>query len=325
VTLAAAKTPLVCVVVLNYNGAQHLVYSLPSLAATDYPNVRLLVVDNASNDGSADMVASLCASAVLIRSERNLGWAGGNNLGIRAALGMGADYIVLANNDIRVAAQWLDVAVQVAERDQSVGVVGFNVIEPLDHSGDVLAVFERAKAAWRACETSSPAYVGGMAMFVRAELFERIGFFDEHFFVYGEENDFQIRARKGGYRMVATNVPVWHYGQGWFGRQRTRAAVLQTRNNIQLLIKHGSGGRLLQSARRHVRSRILTKGSMQAQGEAVEQRLRSSSIAFNIGVLLYGAFWNLGHLRSIVRRRKEDNRRAERSRQLLLQEHAKRL
>ena len=68
--------PLVCVVVLNYNGRDHLGYCLPSLAATDYSHYEIIVVDNASPDGSADMVAALCPGARLIRSKSNRGWSG---------------------------------------------------------------------------------------------------------------------------------------------------------------------------------------------------------------------------------------------------------
>jgi GT2 family glycosyltransferase len=269
------------------------------------------------------MVAALCPNASLHVSERNLGWSGGNNLGIQLALQMGARYVVLANNDIRVDCRWIDVAVQVADQDPRVGVVGFDVIEPIAQSDDALARFETAQASRQTWRESAPLYVGGMAMFVRAELFERLGFIDEHFFAYGEENDFQIRARKAGYRIVAVDVPVWHYGQASFGRVPRRAAVLQTRNNIQLLIKHASVPTLLRAGVRHVRDRLLAKPG-QEPPPAVEQRLRSSSVVFNIAALVYGAAWNLIHLPVILRRRVEDNRRAEQSRRLLSGEPSKR-
>lgn len=302
---------LVCIIVLNYNGSDHLRYCLPSLAATDYPNYQIIVVDNASSDGSADMVAALCPNARLIRSKSNRGWSGGNNLGIGVALESGAQYIALANNDIRVDSRWLKVAVEVAEADPRVGVIGFQVLEPEPGSSDWDAGFENAKGAWAGLELSYPKYVGGMAMFVRAELFARIGLIDEGFFAYCEENDFQIRARKAGYMVVATNVPVWHYGQGSFGKIPLRAAILQTRNNIRLLIKHGSPVDILCAGVAHFYQRILLSRAGQP-ASAVERRLRFSNLIINVAILIVSILWNLWMLPATLRRRWEDNRRAAR-------------
>lgn len=304
-----SEKPLVCIIVLNYNGREHLDYCLPSVAATAYPNYQIIVVDNASPDGSADLVAALCPAAQLIRSRLNRGWSGGNNVGIRAALEVGAQYVVLANNDIRVDPRWVSVAVKVAESDPQVGVIGFQVLEPEPGSADRDAGFERAQASWGGIEFSYPKYVGGMAMFVRAELFEQIGLIDEGFFAYCEENDFQIRARKADYKVVAINVPVWHYGQGSFGKIPARAAILQTRNNIRLLIKHGSLSKLLRSGLTHFSRRILPSQTAQTQS-AVERRLRSSSSIENLAILFQAAIWNVWVLPTTLQRRRDDNRKA---------------
>lgn len=305
--------PVVCIVVLNYNGRDHLKYCLPSIAKTDYPNYRLIVVDNASSDDSVALVNALCPDAWLIKSDSNRGWSGGNNLGIAAAIQVGAKYVVLINNDIRVDPRWLDAAVEVAEQDPRVGVVGFQVFEPESGGDDREASFEQAKVSWKALEISYPKYVGGMAMFVRAEVFEQIGLIDEDFFAYGEENDFQIRARKAGYSIVATNVPVWHYGQGSFGRIPTRAALLQTRNNIRLLIKHGSVQQIIQAGVRHLRLRCLpSKMSRTARVQSpVERRLRPSNFLVNFAILLYAVVYNLLRLPATLRKRYEDNHRAD--------------
>ena len=313
------KAPLACIVVLNYNGRDHLGYCLPSVLQTDYPNYHVIVVDNASTDGSLEMVRTICPTATLITSETNRGWSGGNNLGIQAALQMGVEYIVLANNDIRVDARWLTVAAQVAEEDLRVGVIGFEVLEPQPGSSDRDAGFELAKARWKEVRFSSPVYVGGMAMFLRAQMVERIGLIDERFFAYGEENDLQVRARKAGYRVLAVNVPVWHHGQGTFGEIPLRAAILQTRNNIQLLIKHHSVAQVLESGARHIRARVLRREALRGDSP-VERRLRHSNILVRLCISAYALIWNLLHLGSILWRRREDNRRADIARQLLERE-----
>ncbi len=305
-----AGKPLVYIIVLNFNGCEHLGYCLPSLATTTYPNYQILVVDNASPDGSGEMVAELCPSGQLICNSQNLGWSGGNNVGIRAALEMGAEYVVLANNDIRVDPRWVSEAVIVAESDSQIGVIGFRVLEPEPGSTDRDAGFEHANATWAKIEYSYPKYVGGMAMFVRAELFEQIGLIDEGFFAYGEENDFQIRARKAGYTIVSINVPVWHYGQATFGKTPMRAAVLQTRGNIRLLIKHGTPLELIHAGIAHISSRILSFPTS-LPSSAVEQRLQASNPIINFVILVWGLAWNLWMLPLTLKRRWDDNRRAK--------------
>lgn len=307
--MADSVSPLVAVVVLNYNGQEHLAYCLPSITATRYPNLRILLVDNASTDGSVEAAAALCPGAVVLRSSSNRGWSGGNNLGIAAAIQMGAKYIILANSDIRVDPRWVDVAVTVAEQNPRIGVIGFDVHEPDLGCADRDAGFEQAKLAWHETATSIPLYVGGMAMFVRAQVFKRVGLIDENFFAYGEENDFQIRAQKAGYRVVAVNVPVWHHGQGSFGKMPLHATLLQTQNNIQLLVKHASAKRLAASAVQHVWGRCLA-ANVPLILTPVERRLRSSGPLANLAILGLATLRVIPLLPSILRRRWEDDRQA---------------
>jgi GT2 family glycosyltransferase len=301
--------PFVCVVVLNCNGREHLEYCLRSMTSTDYPNYKVLLVDNASADGSVDFVANEYPQVVVVRSDRNLGWSGGNNLGVRMSIDMDAKYVVLANNDIKVDPAWLRGAVSVAERDERIGIVGFDVFEAGGRF-DNDSAFVAARQAFRSLELLPSGNVGGMSMFIRADLFREIGFIDEGYFVYGEEVDFQIRAERAGYRVAAINVPVWHYGQGFFSKVPARAAMLQTRSNIRLLIKHSSLSTIAHSAVRHFRIRVLGSRSREAARSAVEYRLSPSRSAFvNLGLLLYATAWNLWFLPRTLRRRREDYRR----------------
>jgi GT2 family glycosyltransferase len=301
--------PLVYVIVLNYDGGDHLEYSLPSIAATDYPNYRIVVVDNGSREDPVPRVKELCPAALAIRNASNLGWAGGNNVGIVAALEDGAEYVVLANNDVRVDPRWIRVAVGVAEREPRVGVIGFRVCEPEPGRGSWDAGFENARVSWRTVELSNPRYVGGMAMFVRSELCREIGLMDEGFFAYGEENDFQIRARKAGYAVVAVNVPVWHHGQASFGKTPFRASVLQTRHSIRLLLKHGTVLEVLRRGVRHVLRRVCRCAPIHRNG-GVEERLQPRSLALRIKIVLISVAWNLWVLPGTIRRRRHDDRLA---------------
>jgi glycosyltransferase involved in cell wall biosynthesis len=309
----ATPAPLVCVIVLNYNGIDHLNYCLPSLLATDYANYQVLLVDNASSDASLRMVADKHPRVSIIASRKNLGWSGGNNLGIAKAIESGAKYVILANNDIKVDSRWLREAVATAEMDPRIGIIGFNVFEA-DGRVDNVADFLMARQVWSEVQFLPTGNVGGMAMFVRAAVFGEIGVIDEGYFVYGEENDFQIRAEKAGYRTVSINVPVWHFGQGFFGTVPARAAMLQTRSKIRLLIKHGSVFAAIRGGFRHVFRRLLHSAPL--ADTVVERRLKpSNNLLINLALFLYCVSWNLWFLPNTLLRRRQDNRRAQLARQ----------
>jgi GT2 family glycosyltransferase len=298
--------PLVCVVVLNCNGREHLEYCLPSICATEYEHLRVLVVDNGSSDDSLAVARRFPVD--IAANARNIGWAGGNNVGIRRAIEMGADYLVLANNDIKVDPRWITEAVRLAEVHPDIAVVGFDVHEPIPGSTDTDSGFTAACDAWREPVVTPPTFVGGMAMFARVRTFEELGLIDENFFLYGEENDFQIRVRRAGYQVVAVNVPVWHFGQAFFGKTSLRASLLQTENNIQLLLKHQGVAALPMAAFRHATRRLVAGRSID-RASAVERRLAAGGTA-RAAVLAPLALLRIAlKLPSIVRRKREDNRR----------------
>jgi len=179
--MTGSGAPLVYVNVLNHNGADHLSYCLPSICATEYPRLEVLVVDNASTDGS--LVVASNFPVRMLKSDKNVGWSGGNNLGIREALRAGARYVVLANSDIRVHPRWIAEAVAVAESSPDVAVIGFDVHEPQPEDKDRDAGYSEACRRWASSTTTwSPEYVGGMAMFLRCAVLEQLGLIDEKFF-----------------------------------------------------------------------------------------------------------------------------------------------
>ena len=308
------ERPLTCVIVLNYNGRTHLEYCLPSIAATEYSPLRIIVVDNASTDDSKALVTTRYPQIEWLASDLNRGWSGGNNLGNKHAMGLGAQYVVLANNDIRVDPRWLDVAIQAAEQDPRIGIVGFRIMEP--RAADVDAGFTLAMRDWTYAAPRETNVVDGMAMFVRAAVFEQIGLMDDGFFAYGEDNDFERRARRAGYRIVATQVPIWHRGQGSFGRMPLRAAALQIRNNIRLALKHESPLGVLYQLARHFAKGCLPFVKVDRH-DPVALRLRPFNGIVNFFILLYAVAWNILRLPHTLNCRREDERRIEIARRQL--------
>lgn len=117
--------PLVSVLIVNYNGRDYLNACLSSLMTQDYENYEVLLIDNASADGSADFVASHFPWVKLIKSSKNIGFAGGNNMGIAQGSG---DYFVLLNTDTEVEKSWLSSLVTLADSDKAIGAVGSKIL-----------------------------------------------------------------------------------------------------------------------------------------------------------------------------------------------------
>lgn len=300
----SAVAPLVFVIVLNCNGRKHLEYSLPSICGTEYENLCVLVVDNGSRDDSLEVARRFPVEVVA--NGKNLGWSGGNNVGIRNAMAAGAVYVILANNDIKVDRRWVREAVRLAEVRPEIAVIGFDVHEPLDDS-DRDAGFTDACRVWSEPMVTSPEFVGGMAMFARVRAFEELGLIDENFFVYGEENDFQLRVRRAGGLVAGINVPIWHFGQGFFGRTSFRASLLQTENNIQLLLKHRGLSSLGPAAIRHALKRFTRRPARHAS--SVERRLAAGNVARAAVISVLAVLRIASRLPAILRRKREDDRR----------------
>lgn len=313
-TERCGKPPLVYAVVLNYNGLEHLQYCVPSLLDTQYDNFALVVVDNASTDSSVLWLRENYPAVDIIVSDKNRGWSGGNNLGITYTLERGAEYVFVANNDIRVDPRWARVALTVAREDERIGLIGFRVFG-WGTRGDSEA-FRKASAEWRSIELTETTNIPGCAMFVSRHVFEAIGLFDEGFFAYGEENDFQLRAQRAGFRMVEVNIPVWHYSEGSFGKIPLQAARLAMRAEIRLALKHNSLFRVLR--------KILSMANIACNPiltldleHAPTRRKRPSNPIVN-GVLLIDAIlWNLWRLPSTLERRWIDIDAADRARMWL--------
>lgn len=216
--------PKVACIVLNYDGREVTLQALESLSAMTYPAFDLLVVDNGSTDGSLEAVAERFPEVTQVRTEENLGPAGGANLGIRHALEAGYDYLLILNNDIEVAPDMLTELVARAESDRSAGVVGpkgyyYWDRERLWSAGDRI-VFREAVTRKRGQgeidrgqydRDEEMGYVSGCAQLVKRRVFEEVGLWDPIFHLAFEDADFCLRARRAGWRCwYAHRAKLWH-------------------------------------------------------------------------------------------------------------------
>lgn len=206
---------------LNLNGMKYTAPCIESLKKVLYPNFDIWVIDNGSTDNSVRQLKKIKGINLAI-SKENLGFAEGNNVLIRKALSKGADYILLLNNDTIVKPDFLSELVRVAESSIEIGIVGPKIfyMEPKDllwfagakvnyFKGDVRHIGSNQKDSDNFNKVISVDYITGCAMLVKREVFEKIGYLDNGFFIYYEEADFNQRARMYKRVYVPSSV-IWH-------------------------------------------------------------------------------------------------------------------
>ena len=203
--------PKVVAVVLSWNGRRWIQRCLDSLSATAYPALGIHVVDNGSRDGTPEEIAARFPHVLLTRQRRNLGFAEGNNAGIRAALRAGADYVALLNQDTWVEPGWLTPLIEVAEADPGIGILS---PAQLSYEGDTYDPnFEKIVHGYPGGPVIDVPTVTGAALLVRRKVFEQVGLLDPIYFAYFEEVDFCRRARIRGWRTAvvpAARIHHWH-------------------------------------------------------------------------------------------------------------------
>lgn len=253
------QPPLVSVVILNYNGMKFVHALFESLFKTDYPSVEWIMVDNASSDDSADYTENHFPEVTLIRSKSNLGYTGGNNLGIAAAHGK---YIVLLNNDVEVSPDWLDHLVNEAEKDSTIGalqpklqsMINRGYFEYAGASGGFIDKWGFAFLRGRMFDTievdhgqyddiRSIFWASGAALFLRKTALDEVGTLDETFFMHYEEIDLCWRLHLRGYAIkVIPHSKVLHYVSASLPAANFKKLYWNHRNSLILLIKNLSAG-----------------------------------------------------------------------------------
>lgn len=241
--------PRVLIIVLCYNGIDLTLACLDSLSRISYSDAHVLVVDNASRDATPARVRERFPQAQVIETGANLGFAAGNNVGLRYALDHGYDYALLLNNDTEVAPDFLSALVDAAEADEQIGVVGPTIYY---HERPDMIWTAGGQIDWQHGTSSMlgigtldqgqyalPAevdFVSGCALLCKRAALERAGLLDERFFMYYEETEWCVRAARAGMRLL--HVPaarIWHKIPLDARADQPYVAYYMTRNRLLFL------------------------------------------------------------------------------------------
>jgi GT2 family glycosyltransferase/glycosyltransferase involved in cell wall biosynthesis len=230
-----SKTPpMVTVNILSYNSRDTLLFVLEQFTASAFADLEIIVVDNASTDGSCEAVRALYPAVKVIQLEKNIGIAGWNT-GFKEASGK---YVLVLDHDSFPKDDAIQKAVRCLENDSSIGLIAFKVINYYDNSISQSLEYERLVDKKDLSGTSVKRFVGGGAM-IRRELIEKIGGYSETMFLYGFEADYAMKIITAGYTLkYFSDIAVFHK-VGPYSKAKTKNVIYFTvRNHMWLFWKY---------------------------------------------------------------------------------------
>ncbi|MHC5821910.1 MAG: glycosyltransferase family 2 protein [Nostoc sp.] len=247
----------ISIILVNYNGAGVLPNCLSSIKKViDIPNYEVIVVDNASNDGSVELIAEKFSEVRLIRESKNRGFGAGNNIGAKFATG---EFLLLLNTDTILTNNILPHLIELIQADPQIGIIGPKLLNPdgrlqisvspaLGIKGEYQArqmhrdyqnITKKNLIEQKFQEIQEVDIVVGAAFFIRSSLFHKLGGFDENFFMYFEESDLCQRVQYQGYKIIYTpHVSLIHLKGYSIQKVANTMAIEYRRSQIYYYQKH---------------------------------------------------------------------------------------
>ncbi|NBC17963.1 MAG: glycosyltransferase [Bacteroidetes bacterium] len=254
-TSSSSDAPLVSIVIVTWNALPLLQQCLPSVVATDYPNLEIILADNASSDGSAEWVEAMHPSVTIVRHPENWAFARGNNAALDHAEG---DYVLLLNNDVEVPPDWLDPLVATMETHPDVGAVQPKLLQHHARSrfeyaggaggfldrfgypftrGRLFFTLEEDRGQYD--DPRDVFWATGAALLLRRRALDEVGLLDEQFWMHMEEIDLCWRLWRQGWRVrVEPRSTVYHIGGGSLPQGDPRKTYYNFRNSLLMLYKN---------------------------------------------------------------------------------------
>jgi GT2 family glycosyltransferase len=251
--MAQKYFPLVSIVSVNYNGSEDTCELIESLAKISYPNIEIIIIDNASPSDNPKIIKQRFPSAILYESIINYGFAGGNNQGIMRARG---EYVMLLNNDTIVDRGFLEPLVDKLESDKTIGAVSSkiryyydrNTIQfagytPINHrTMRNFAIGHKEKDDGQYDRDYETSYAHGAAMMVPMRVIKEVGLMSYIFFLYYEEADWSYRIKRAGYKIYYVhNSLVYHKESISVGKLSPLKIYYLNRNRIVFMRRNVFG------------------------------------------------------------------------------------
>lgn len=246
----ATNSPLVSIIAVNFNQTAVTAAFLDSVRRLRYPATEVVLVDNGSAEPPGAWLQEHYPEVRYLETGRNLGFAGGNNVGIRAARG---EYYLLVNNDTELAEDVVERLLASFEASEGVGMVcplllyhepagviqyaGYTPLHPLTARNRTIGQFEPDKGQYATLRETPFAH--GAAMFTSRAVLDKVGLMAEDYFLYYEELDWSARIRKAGYRiLVEPNARVVHKESVSVGKDSPLKTYFMTRNRMLYMRRH---------------------------------------------------------------------------------------
>lgn len=246
----------VYVVILNYNNADDTIACINSFCLVDSISCKLVIVDNNSTKECIERLRGYISkfdNVEFIETGKNLGYAGGNNVGIRYSISLGAEYIAIVNNDVIVNKNSFDACIKLLDEDSNVAFVGPTILEYnsniIQYAGGMInirtgqSIHLYSNQVYQNREkTVECDYVGGACLLFRASIVEKIGYLPENYFLFWEESEWCYRARKAGYKCLCTfNGYVNHKGSASIRKESGFEAYYLEKNRMVFLLRNNNG------------------------------------------------------------------------------------
>lgn len=259
----------VSVIIVNYNGEHLIAECLQALLNQTYRNFEVIVVDNASTDNSAELIAQRFPWVTLIRLAKNKGFTGGNIEGLKCTRG---NYIALLNNDTRVCITWLESLIKTIESDRAIGICSSKIIidgtNKIDSTGNMFTTagsglkrgeleedfgqYNEEKSVYGACAA---------AVLYRREMLDEIGFLDDDLFLNYEDTDLDFRALLAGWKSVfVPDAVVYHKVSATLGKMSDLTVYYFSRNSLLVWIKNMPIGLMVRYFHHRILYEIATFG-----------------------------------------------------------------